>query len=36
MAKTESRESQIYARVVGGLMVILLFYGALTIVGVLR
>jgi hypothetical protein len=36
MADTESRESVIYAKVVGVLMVILLIYGALTIVGVLR
>ena len=36
MAETESKESIIYARVMGVFMVILLVYGALTIVGVLR
>ena len=36
MAETESRESNIYARVMAVLMVILLFYGLLTIIGVVR
>jgi hypothetical protein len=36
MASTESRESLIYARVVGVLMVLLLIYGALTLAGVVR
>jgi hypothetical protein len=36
MAGNEARESLIYARVAGVLMVILVFYGLLTIIGVLR
>jgi hypothetical protein len=36
MAESESRESQMYARVMGVLMVLLLFYGLLTIIGVIR
>jgi hypothetical protein len=36
MAETESRESIIYARVMGVIMVIMLIYGALSIVGIVR
>ena len=34
--QTESRESLIYSRVVGVLMVLMLIYGTLTIIGILR
>lgn len=36
MASTESRESLIYAKVVAVLMVILLIYGVLSIIGIVR
>jgi hypothetical protein len=34
--QTESRESVIYSRVVGVLMVIMLIYGTLSIIGIVR
>jgi len=36
MASTQTKDAQIFTWVVGALMVILMFYGLLTIVGVVR
>ena len=36
MAITEQRQSDLYVKVAGVLMVLLLIYGALSIVGVIR
>ncbi len=36
MAMTEQRQAELYVKVAGALMVILLVYGALSITGVIR
>ena len=36
MAITEQRQSELYVKIAGALMVILLVYGALSIMGVIR
>ncbi len=36
MAMTEQRQSELYVKIAGVLMVLLLVYGALSLVGVIR
>jgi hypothetical protein len=36
MASTRTKDAQVFTWIVGALMVILLFYGLLTIIGVVR